>query len=371
MGPTNAIIDHNNLRHNFNLIRSAVGSRKIMTVVKADAYGHGILDVAKTFVKEGADYLGVAFAEEGMALRENNFNTPILVFGAQLSDFFENHLRYNLDLTLTNHKQIRDLERICRKLQKKARVQIKVDTGMGRVGFRHESFLKHLDELFNASFMNIVGIYTHFASADENDLTYTQKQLQRFEDIRHTVHHHYDSSVLFHAANSAAIMRLPQAHLDMVRPGIMLYGNPPAPDFPLEWDLKEAMTFASKIGLIKKLPAGEPVSYNRRYYAKDDMLIAIVPVGYADGYNRRFTNTGEVLINGRRHSVIGTVCMDQIVVNLNNDWTIGEGDEVVLFGRQQEAHITIKEVAHKLETIPYEVTCWISGRVNRSHRHID
>lgn len=369
-GQTKAIIQHQHLIHNFNLIRQAVGSTKIMGVVKADAYGHGSLEVAQTLIKAGAEYLGVAFLEEGIKLREHGIQIPILVFGAHLTKYFENHLQYGLDITITSLEQVPHLEEICQRMSKKARVHIKVDTGMGRVGFRFEEFTNHLDTLFNVPFIDVIGVYTHFASADENDLSYTELQLQRFNVIK-KVAEQYGNNILFHAANSAAIMRLPAAHLDIVRPGIMLYGNPPSANFPLTWDLKEVMTLISRISLIKSLPPGEPVSYNRHYYTKDHTRIGIIPVGYADGYNRKLTNQGEVLIRGHRFPVIGTVCMDQIVVDLKNDTSIKYGEDVVLFGRQNQGHISITEIARKLETTPYEITCWVSGRVPREHKKMD
>lgn len=367
MGPTKVYIDHSNLIHNLKLIQKAVAPAKIMGVVKADAYGHGSVEAAKTLVKNGVDYLGVGFLEEGIQLRDAGIDAPILVFGTQLVDFFEYHIRYNLDITLSGEHQIKPLREICRKLNKKARVHIKVDTGMRRVGFVY-NYIQHIvHEIFKEAFFDVAGVYSHFSSADEEDLSFTMFQLEQFQQVRNLITNQYKKDILFHIANSAAIMRLPQTHFDMVRPGIMLYGSTPGPEFNLTWRLKEVMRFVSQVAFILNLGPGEPISYNRRYYTDKETKIAIVPAGYADGFNRRLTNTGSVLIRGKRCPVVGAVCMDQIMVNIGNDSNIEIGDEVVLIGGQDNEHISIVEISRHLQTIPYEVTCCVSKRVKRIH----
>jgi len=367
MGPTRAYINHQHLLHNYNLIKNAVAPAKVMCVVKADAYGHGSIEISRTLIDHGAQYLGVAFVEEGIELRKAGIQTPVLVFGAQLPEFMEDHLRYNLDLTITGEHQIDPLRQLCRKHNKKARIYIKIDTGMNRVGFLMRDARTIIDRLYDESLFTIVGIYSHLSSSDEEDLTYTRQQLQRFDEIRSYISARYSQPLLFHIANSGAIMRLPESYFDMVRPGVMLYGNPPGPDFDLHWDLKEVMTFASKVALIKRLGAGEPVSYSRRYYTNKETDVAVIPVGYADGYNRLLTNRGQVLIGGKRYPVVGSVCMDQILVDLGLDSGVEIGDEVVLFGEQGKVCIPNIEICRHLNTIPYEVTCWVSRRVPRIH----
>jgi alanine racemase len=367
MGPTRAYINHQHLLHNYDLIKNAVAPAKVMCVVKADAYGHGSIEISRTLINHGAQYLGVAFAEEGIELRKAGIQTPVLVFGAQLSEFMEDHLRYDLDLTITGRHQIEPLRQLCLKYNKKARIHIKFDTGMNRVGFPMNNARMIIDQLFEESLFTIVGIYSHLSSSDEGELTFTHQQLQRFNEIRNYILAKYSQPLLFHIANSGAIMRLPESYFDMVRPGVMLYGNPPGPDFDLQWDLKEVMTFASKVALIKRVAAGEPVSYSRRYYTKKETDIAVIPVGYADGYNRLLTNRGQVLIGGKRYPVVGSVCMDQILVDLGPDSGVEINDEVVLFGEQEKAGIPNIEICRYLNTIPYEVTCWVSRRIPRIH----
>ena len=367
MGPTKAYIWHKNLIHNLKLIQNAVAPSGVMGVVKANAYGHGSIEVAKTLIANGVKYLGVAFYEEGVELRKAGIVAPILVFGAHLPNFFSEFLEYDLDITLTHVSQLEPLRLLCRSKKKKARVQIKVDTGMGRVGFFPDQDFDLIRQIIEDSAWNVVGIYSHLSSADEADPTYTLGQIERFSQFKEKIQKITGKKFFFHLANSAAIMRFPQTYFDMVRPGVMLYGSPPGPDFKLEWDLRQVMEFKSKITLIKKLSQGKPVSYSRRYYTPQKTFVGVVPAGYADGYNRRFTNRGEVLIKGRRYPVVGTVCMDQFMVNLGAQTDVEIGDEVVIFGRQKDAHISIVEVSRKLETIPYEITCWVSRRVARIH----
>ncbi len=367
MGPTQAFIYHANFKHNLQLIQKAVSPARIMAVVKADAYGHGAVELAQSALQAGASYLGVAFHEEGIELREAGITAPILVFGAQLPQFFEAHLKYNLDLTLSYAGQIEPLRQTAQRLNIKPRVHIKIDTGMGRVGFLADGDLTPVFDLLQADWLTVAGVYSHLSSADEDDLTYTYGQIERFKAVRSTILEHTDRPPLFHLANSAAIMRLPEAYFDMVRPGVMLYGNPPGPDFPLTWELKEVMRFVSRVTAIKELPAGHPVSYNRRYHTSTTEKVAVVPAGYADGYNRQMTNKGPVLIRGKLYPIAGTVCMDQFLVRLGQDDSVQVGDEVVLFGPQEQEHISITEVSRTLHTIPYEVTCWVSRRVPRIH----
>lgn len=367
MGPTRAYINHQHVLHNFNLIKKAVNPAQVMCVVKADAYGHGSIEISRTLINHGAQYLGVAFVEEGIELRKAGIQIPILVFGAQLPEFMEDALRYDLDLTITGQHQIEPLRQLCLKHNKKARIHIKFDTGMNRVGFPINDAGTIIDQLFREPLFTIVGVYSHLSSSDESDLSYTHQQLQRFNAIRDYILARYSQPVLFHIANSGAIMQLPESYYDMVRPGVMLYGNPPGPDFDLQWDLKEVMTFASRVALIKRVAAGEPVSYSRRYYTKNPTDIAVIPAGYADGYNRLLSNRGQVLIGGKRYPVVGSVCMDQILVDLGLNSGVQINDEVVLFGEQGQAFIRNVELCRQLNTIPYEVTCWISGRVERIH----
>ena len=367
MGPTKIIIDHDHLRHNYHLIKNLVKPSKVLCVLKANAYGHGCIEVSRTLANERAEYMGVAYPEEGIELREAGIKAPILLFGVHLSETFEQLVQYDIDITLTDLLQINPLKEICNRLNKKARVHIKFDTGMNRVGFRMDHLEIAIGRIFSEPFLDVVGVYSHFSSSDEDDLTYTKSQLRHFSEIKSYVNDKYSQDILFHIANSGAIMQLSDSHLDMVRPGAMLYGYPPDPNFKLSYDIREVMTFITKIAMIKKVDEGEPISYGRRFYTDKETRIAIIPVGYADGFDLRFTNSGRVLIKGKCYPVIGAVCMDQIIIDIGNDSNIQVADDVILLGRQGNECISNIELCKKMGAIPYEFTCGISRRVQRVH----
>jgi len=369
MGPSIAYIHHENFIHNIKLIRDAVGDRKIMAVVKANAYGHGGLELSETAIKAGCEYLGVAFIEEGIELRKKGITAPFLVFGSHQPKQLKQAADLDLDVTLTSIKQLENFEQLLKTSNNIANIHIKVDTGMHRVGFQMSEFENALKMVLNSNQFHLRGIYSHFSTSDDDDNSYANLQIQRFEGIKKTAMQHVQHEVLFHMANSGAIMKFPEAYFDMVRPGVMLYGGCPNPDFPLEWDLKQVMELRSKIGLIQSLNAGEPVSYGRRYFTKNSTDIAVIPIGYADGYSRALTNKGEVIIKNEKHPVVGTVCMDMIMANLGKISEYNTGDDVILFGEKNNLRISIDEVAKKIGTIAYEVTCNISNRIPRIHKN--
>jgi alanine racemase len=367
MGPTIAYISHRNFKHNLSLIRQAVGSRYIMAVVKANAYGHGDLELSRTAIEFGCEYLGVAFAEEGIRLREAGISHPILVFGAHQPTDLKTAYEFDLELTVTSKDQIDYLKTIHTSDSKRIPIHFKVDTGMNRVGFLYEKFESHFKHIFRDPKFEIKGVYSHLSSSDEADPHFTIKQIDKFKEICKLVKLYCKDDILFHLANSGAIMNHPDSYFDMVRPGIMIYGQPPSPKFAHEWDLKEVMSLRSKLGLIKFLKKNEPVSYGRRFYTKEDTNIGVIPAGYADGLNRKLTNNASVIINTIKYPLVGTVCMDMVMVDLGPDLKCKSGDEVVLYGQQGNEYISIREVSEDLHTIPYEVTCNVSARVNRYH----
>jgi alanine racemase len=363
MGPTEAHISHSNLRHNISLIRSAVGERKILAVVKANAYGHGDIEITKTAVESGCEYLGVAFVEEGIKLRQAGFDTPILVFGAHSPDMLKKAIKFNLEITLTNLLQIDFLNTL--PAHSKVMVHIKFDTGMNRVGFPHSDFKKVIDQIQRIPCIILKGIYSHFSTSDESDFSFAKIQIERFKKIRDYAHTVCTGEVIFHMANSGAIMQHPDSYFDLVRPGIMLYGQPPSSDFDLSWDLREVMTLQSRLGLVKLTEKNEPVSYGRRYYTNQRTHIGVVPAGYADGISRNLTNNGNVIINNKSYPIVGTVCMDMIMIDLGTETDCKTGDIVTIYGDK----IPIRDVAQRIGTIPYEVTCNVSQRVPRVHNY--
>jgi alanine racemase len=367
MGPTIAYISHKNLLYNIDLIRRAIGSRKIMAVVKAFAYGHGDIEVAKTALKAGCEYLGVAFVEEGIRLRKAGITAPVLVFGAQLPDYLQSAIEYNLDLTITSRNQLLFLETVTKEKSLNVPIHLKFDTGMNRVGFPINELEDVIKNVKNNKRLDIKGIYSHLSTSDENDKSYTNLQIQRFDEIQKYVNNVMPEDIIFHLANSAAIMRFSDSYFDLVRPGIMLYGQSPSPDFTLNWDLKEVLSLRSRIGLIKRIKKNEPVSYGRRFYTKETTHIGVIPAGYADGINRGLTNNARVIIRDIIYPIIGTVCMDMVMVDLGADLKCNTGDEVIFYGQANSKSISINEIAKNLKTIAYEVTCNVSARVPRKH----
>ena len=367
MGPTVAYISHTNLRHNIRLIRKAIGKRKIMAVVKANAYGHGDLEIAKSAIEEGCEYLGVAFIEEGIRIRNAGIETPILVFGAHHPDYLKLAIKKNLEITITSENQLECIQNQYQNENIKILVHVKIDTGMNRVGFNFEAFPEIFKKIYRNGLFEVKSIYSHFSTSDDEDQSYAKTQIKRFNDIRQCIQSKTDHEIIFHMANSGAIMKLPDSYFDMVRPGIMLYGQPPSPQFDLTWNLREVMSLKSKLVLVKKIKKNEPVSYGRRYFTKENTFIGVIPIGYADGFNRHNTNNAQVLIRGTRYHLVGTVCMDMVMVNLGASMRCEVNDDVVLYGKDGKDEISISEVAARLKTIPYEVTCNVSARVPRVH----
>jgi len=369
MGPTHVKISHPDLLHNFKLIKKKIGRHvKLMAVVKANAYGHGLIEVARTLEKNNVDYFGVAFPQEGVQLRQAGISNPILVMGAHLDSDLEMQVNHQLDITITRIDQLKQLNTYCNEKKKTARIHFKVNTGMNRIGLDEKDLFQAYKLALNYKFISIAGVYSHLSSSDEEDQSYTQSQIQRFKKIRDTLYKP-QHTVLFHVANSAGTIQSSDYWFDMVRTGITLYGNPSNPEFKIDKDFKEVMSFHTKIMLIREAAKNEPISYSRRFYTKEKTKIAVLPVGYADGYNRALTNKGSVLINGKRFPVVGTVCMNHILVNIGERSKFDIGQDVVLFGRQGKEHISIAEIAAQLNTIPYEITCSVSALVERIHQY--
>lgn len=338
-----------------------------MAVVKADAYGHGAIPVARRALMAGATQLGVALVEEGIELRRANIEAPILVFGglfeSQIDDFFEHDLQMTLyDLPLAEKVSRRALA-----LGQRACVHVKVDTGMGRVGMEVAEALEKISAMAALPGLEIVGVYTHFATADEQDKTFARLQLRRFREVVTALESRGLRPPSLHAANSGAVLDLPESYFNLVRPGVMIYGYYPSRETSESIPLEPAMTLRNEIIFVKRVPAGTSISYGRIFTTTKPTTIATLPIGYADGISRRLSNNLEVLVRGRRCSSVGRVCMDQIMVDLGDMADVKVGEEVVLLGKQGSEEISIYEWCERLETIPYEVTCGISKRVRRVH----
>ena len=362
--PTTAYIDLNALAHNFQEVRRRAQGRKVLAVVKAQAYGHGAISVSKHLLGLGADTLGVALLEEGRELREAGIDAPILVMGAVVPDQAEALVALRLTPVVFTPAMARALSGAARALKTQVTVHVKIDTGMGRIGIAPEAAPPFIKELQDLEGIMVQGLMTHFAEADLRDKQFASMQMNRFETLLKELDARGAAIPLRHAANSAALLDYHQALFTMVRPGLMLYGYN-----PLEEDrgagLLPVLSLVSRIAFLKKVPAGVPISYGRTFVTKRESLIATIPIGYADGYSRGLSNKGEALVRGVRASIAGRVCMDMCMLDVTEVPGVCEGDEVVLLGKQGDQRITADELAVKTGTIAYEVLCGISGRVPR------
>jgi alanine racemase len=363
---TRAEVSLDAIARNFGRIRDHVGEHvQIIAVVKADAYGHGALPVARTLIETGARWLGVALPEEGVQLRRQGLQVPILVMGPTPTDQGSVLLEYRLDQVVYHPLHALGLSQVTGVSGARVRVHLKIDTGMGRLGVHPSEAAAAARAIVQLPGLEFGGVMTHFAAADAPDKGHAREQLRRFLEAIREIEAAGVAVPLRHAANSAALLALPEAHLDMVRPGIALYGYPPSPAGDL-WE--PALTFKTCVAQLKKVQKGGTVSYGCTYIAPRDILVATLPVGYADGYNRLLSNRGEVLIRAQRAPVIGQVCMDMVMVDVTDVSGVGEGEEVVLLGRQGDGTLFADAWGARLGTIPYEVLCNISKRVPRSYR---
>ncbi len=367
--PTWLEIDLSAIGNNTRRIKDLVGPAvRVLASLKADGYGHGALKVARTVLHNGASMLGVATVSEATPLREAGIAAPILVFGYVPLWQMREAVRLDLTVTIYASEAARALARAAQALGKTARVHVKVDTGMGRLGIRSEQLdeiLALVRELRSLPGLELEGIFTHFAKADAEDLTHARLQLARFQSVLQAIEAEGMRPPLVHAANSAATFKLPEARFDMVRPGIALYGLDPSPEVRLPEGFRPALSFKTQVAQVKLIPAGEGISYGCTYITERPTWIAVLPVGYADGFRRAPATWGSVLIHGQEAPILGRVCMDQSMVDVSHIPGVRVGDEVVLIGRQGQAALTAETVASRLGTINYEVVSEILARVPR------
>jgi len=363
---TRATIDLPAFRHNLDAVRSYVGNGvKIMAVVKANAYGHGAQLIAAEAVKWGADCLGVARVHEGVELRSGGIERDIIVFEVTPSGQVGLAADHALTLTVSSLAGARTMNEIAGGMGKKLRVHAKIDTGMGRLGFSHASAASSIEELARHRWLDLEGVYSHFATSEDPGKTFAREQMGRFNSVVDQLRHLRVEVPFFHMANSGAIISLPESHYAMVRPGIMLYGYTPGFGMKERFPVTPVMSLASKVAFLKSIEGGTSVSYGRKFIASSRTTIATVPIGYADGYSRLLTGKAQVLINGIRYPVVGTICMDQLMVDVGTHPPVNEGDEVTLIGKDGDASISAWEIAGHIGTIPYEITCLITPRVPR------
>ncbi len=359
-------IDLSALRENVRLIKASLPERTLlMAVVKADAYGHGIIEVAKNALHAGADWLAVARTDEGAVLRRCGVAAPVLVLGASTEWELRDGVLNGLTLTVCTPKSVRLLEAFAADMGKTALMHLKLDTGMGRIGARTEDEVRDiLAALAECPHVRLTGAFTHFADADGLDDGYTRDQLNRFARLLTLL----PAGIIRHCANSAAIHRYPEAAMDMVRAGISMYGAPPVPtDLPL----RPVMDWRTAVTFVKEVDAGDCVSYGCTFTAQRKLRLATVACGYGDGYHRGASGHAQVIIRGRRANVVGRICMDQMMVDVSDIPGVDVGDEVVLMGTQGSETITADELASWSGTIGYEVLLAATDRVHRNWVHGD
>ncbi len=358
-------VDLDAVAHNVAVLRAEVAPSLLCAVVKADGYGHGAIAVSEAAIAAGADWLGVALVEEGAVLRKAGIQAPILLLSQPRSKDLAAVVRYDLRVCVHSTISAELLAAAAAEQGRVARVHLKIDTGMNRVGVSPADAMAVALEIEKRPELELEGVFTHCAVADEPDNPFTDVQLDRFETVLDELAAAGISPPLRHAANSATALVHPRGRYDLVRSGIAVYGIPPAPGLGEALGLRPALTLRAEVSMVKRVPAGEGISYGLRHVTERETTVATVPIGYADGVPRRLGLAGgEVLVGGVRRPILGVVTMDQLMVDCGDD-PVEIGDEVVLIGRQGDEEISAEEWAERLDTIPYEVVCGIGPRVPR------
>lgn len=369
-----AQIDLDALEHNYKVIRKAVNPKsKIMCVIKADAYGHGATRLAKEFERLGADWFAVSNLEEAMQIRKINVKTPILILGYTPTDMAEIMADNNISQAAISEDYANDLSLSAKKLNKKVKVHIKLDTGMNRIGildqneFQKEQALESVKNILNMDGLIVEGLFTHFAVADEGEDgdSYTKMQYRNFKQIIEELNSEEIHIPLCHCSNSAAVADYPEMNLDMVRPGIILYGLHPSSKIRNKLDLKPVMQFKSTVSLVKTVSKNTRVSYGGSFITKRETKIATVPLGYADGYQRCMSGKARMLVKSQEADIIGRICMDQLMLDVTDIDGVQAGDIVTVFGCDKDKTISVDEVAKLNNTINYEIVCLVGKRVPR------
>jgi alanine racemase len=358
-----AEINLGHLHRNLDAIRKHVAPARVMVVVKANAYGHGLARVAQSLASQ-VDYLGVAVLEEGIFLRELGIQTPILVLGGIWGEQVPKYLEHDLTFTASSVERLEQIDSAAAQAGRTARVHLKIDTGMERIGVHYYNAATIQEAALRCGNVEVEGIYSHFANADRVDLSHARLQLERFNEVLRFYERHSLPMPVRHMANSAAILQLPESHMDMVRPGIMLYGVYPSREVARVIEVHPALAWKSRVVYFKVVRAGHPVSYGSAWQSDHETRIVTVPVGYGDGYLRLMSNKARVLIGGKEYPQVGRICMDQMMVNIEAD-SAYNGDEVILLGEADGHSISAEDLADWAGTIPYEILTNINTRVPR------
>lgn len=365
--PVWAEIDLDALKYNFERIKEKVNNKNIIVAVKADAYGHGAIEVSKALIEYGASKLAVAMISEALELRKNNIDAPIMILGYTPLDNAEELINNNIEQTIYNYEYVEALSKVAIKLGKKVKIHIAIDTGMGRIGFLPtDDTVNIIEKISKLEGIIVEGIFTHYSTSDEDDKEYTYEQFSKFLDIDNRLKARGINIPLKHTSNSGAIIDLPETYLDGVRPGIILYGYYPSQDVKKEnLSLKPVLTLKAQISHVKELDKDMYISYGRKFKTDRKSVIATIPIGYADGYTRLLSGKAKVIINGKFAKVVGNICMDQCMIDVTGIEDVKVGDEVILLGEQGDAKYNADDIAEDIGTINYEILCMIKKRIPR------
>lgn len=363
--PTLVTVDLNVIKQNYFQILRKAGNRKVMLILKANAYGHGLIRIAKFLENLGAFYFGVAYLEEGVMLRQAGIKTPILVMGGIIGNQIPAFIKYDLTITASSVSKLQQIEEAAIALKTRAKVHLKIDTGMERIGIHYYSAEALLKASLECRATDVEGIFTHFAKADEPNNAYTNLQIERMEKVLSFYKKRGRQRPLFHIANSGGFIQDIDMDCDMVRVGLLLYGVYPHQSFRPLIEVNPALSWKTRIVFFKVVKSGHPISYGGTWEGTEDTRIVTLPVGYGDGYMRSMSNRAHVLIRGVRQAIRGNICMDQLMVDIGPEGTGYNNDEVILIGEQEGLKITVEDLAEWANTIPYEILTNINTRVPR------
>lgn len=367
MRPVWAEINLDTIATNIKNIKKLIGDKELIAIVKADCYGHGAVDVLPTLLESGASRLAVAMLTEAIELRENNINAPIVILGYTPLYLGEELINYDIEQTVYDLDYAKELSKIAISLNKKAKIHIAIDTGMGRIGFLPgDDTVKTINEVYNLEGLEVIGIYSHFSTSDEKDKTYANEQLFKFKKVMGDLKAIGIEIPLKHISNSGAIIDMPETYLNGVRPGIILYGYYPSNEVSKDnISVKPALTLKAKIAHVKELHKDMYISYGKTFKTNKKTIVATLPIGYGDGYPRALSENAKVIVNGKFASILGRICMDQCMIDVTDIENVKTGDEVIILGEEGDLKFNADDMAKALGTINYEILCRIKSRIPR------
>lgn len=367
MRPVWAEINLDTIATNTKNIKKLIGDKELIAIVKADCYGHGAVDVVPTLLENGASRLAVAMLTEAIELRENNINAPIVILGYTPLYLGEELINYDIEQTIYDLDYAKELSKIALSLNKKAKIHIAIDTGMGRIGFLPgDDTVKTINEVYNLEGLEVIGIYSHFSTSDEKDKSYANEQLFKFKKVMADLKALGIEIPLKHISNSGAIIDMPETYLNGVRPGIILYGYYPSKEVSNDnLSVKPALTLKAKVAHVKELHKDMYISYGKTFKTNKKTIVATLPIGYGDGYPRALSENAKVIVNGKFASILGRICMDQCMIDVTDIENIKTGDEVIILGGEGDLKFNADDMAEALGTINYEILCRIKSRIPR------